>query len=181
MWLWRASRKETGALRLFSVAAAVVGVTSFALHASFTAFFQFFDFVGMFLFAAVLLAVDLERLGAIPRDRSPVVVAVATAASAAAFGLVRLAGLPVQPLVVLEALVLVGLEVRLARGLSGEQLRWLWGALGLTACAVGFWLADYTRILCDPTDHLFQAHAVWHLLTAAAMVTLFRFYRGSRP
>jgi len=33
-----------------------------------------------------------------------------------------------------------------------------------------------TRVWCDPTDHWIQGHAAWHLLSAASLVMLFRFY-----
>ena len=35
-----------------------------------------------------------------------------------------------------------------------------------------------TRIWCDPADHWLQGHAAWHVLSAAALAALYRFYEG---
>ncbi len=37
-----------------------------------------------------------------------------------------------------------------------------------------FLLLDLTRSWCDPENHLINGHAVWHLLSAAAIYTLYR-------
>jgi hypothetical protein len=48
------------------------------------------------------------------------------------------------------------------------------GTLALGALA--FFL-DLTRLVCDPKNHIFQMHAVWHLLAALSLVFLDRHYR----
>jgi signal transduction histidine kinase len=37
-------------------------------------------------------------------------------------------------------------------------------------------LLDLTRAWCDPDDHLLQGHAVWHVVSAASLVFVFRHY-----
>ena len=37
---------------------------------------------------------------------------------------------------------------------------------------------DVTRVWCDPENHWLQGHAAWHLLSAASLVALYRFYAG---
>lgn len=58
----RAAPCETRARRAPHTALAV-GSTSFAYHASYTWFFQWFDFVGMYVFLCLPLAINLEVLG----------------------------------------------------------------------------------------------------------------------
>ena len=51
-------------------------------------------------------------------------------------------------------------------------------ALLLMAAAALASLADLTRLWGDPQNHWMQGHALWHVLTAAALYALFRFYAG---
>ena len=65
-----------------------------------------------------------------------------------------------------------------ARGGSG---RLLWWALALSAVGAAFSAADVTRLFCDPQDHFFQGHAIWHVLTAASFYALFRHHQQLPP
>ena len=49
-------------LRLFGPSALFLGATSFLYHASYTFFFQFWDFVGMFAFASLPIVINMVRL-----------------------------------------------------------------------------------------------------------------------
>lgn len=175
--LWRSLRAERGAVRWFPAVAAVIGLTSFAFHASFTAAFQFLDYVGMFLFVGAIGAVNLERAGWLAPERGAAALWAIALASVGAFAGVRWAGLPVQPIILVEAAALLALELRLGLASRGADFRPLLATLGLLGAGAGFWIADYSRSWCDPADHVFQAHAAWHLVTAAALVTAFAFYR----
>ena len=62
--MWREARRMGSApLRIFGPASIVVGVFSLVYHASYTFFFQFFDFIGMFVFCFVLIVLNWRRLG----------------------------------------------------------------------------------------------------------------------
>ena len=52
-------------------------------------------------------------------------------------------------------------------------------ALVLLGAAAAASAADVTRIACDPTNHWISGHAVWHVLSAAALYALFLFYERS--
>ena len=78
------------------------------------------------------------------------------------------------------ALVLasVAQELALWRRTSAAQRRGYgsyWVALAALGAASTFSLADVTRAWCDP-DRWLQGHALWHVLSAAALVALLRFY-----
>ena len=42
--------------------------------------------------------------------------------------------------------------------------------------AFGCSVADATRVWCDPGNHWFNGHALWHLLTALVLYLLFQFH-----
>lgn len=79
--------------------------------------------------------------------------------------------------------VLLGLPGVAARGGEGgrRQAGWLTAGAGAFVAAYYIWLtgsADHPW--CDP-DSLFQAHAIWHLLGAAATWCFFLYFRSEAP
>lgn len=166
VWLWRRGQ------RWFAGAAAALGVTSFLFHASFTFFFQFFDYVGMFVYVLLLLALNVNRLGL--RRWQPAYLGAVLASGAAVFGL-RALGVGLQWIIVTQVGAVLATELA-ARGRGYKD--WLIG-IGLMAAAAACWVLDYKRIWCDPDDHWVQGHAAWHLLSAAAIPFVARFYRNN--
>lgn len=51
-------------------------------------------------------------------------------------------------------------------------------ALILGLGAIAFFL-DFSRIVCDPNDHFFQMHAVWHILAGVSLIFLDRHYQAA--
>jgi hypothetical protein len=176
MW-WEARRRKSRSLALFGPASIAVGVFSFAYHASYTWLLQFFDFVGMFLFCFTVLAANAQRLGWIRAERALAFflggVALCSALVIALFEL----GVPIQGLVALLVVAMVGQEVWLRRRHGALPAhRWWWAALLLIALAALLSAADLSRVWCDPANHWLQGHAAWHVLSAACLYALFRFY-----
>lgn len=166
LWLWRRDRR-------FALAALAIGATSFAFHASFTAAGQVLDYLGMFGYLGLLLALSLERLGAASLPRS---FAIVVTAGLLGFGALRAADAGVQWVIVslaASALLAEGAVLIYKRRPAYAPML---AGLGLTTAGAVLWLLDYKRIVCDPDNHWFQAHAAWHLLTAAAMPFLSAFY-----
>jgi hypothetical protein len=185
--MWRqASRSGDPRVALFAPASVVVGVFSFAYHASYTYFLQFFDFVGMFVFCFTVITANALRLGWIEHRRQWVFFASGVVVSSASVPLVSQTTIPIQVLVGVLILVILGQELALHRGREADVVEADYGpfylALILLAGAAAFSLADVTRVWCNPQNHWVQGHAVWHLLTASSLYALFVFYsRLPRP
>ena len=176
--MWREARRDgRPSLALFGPTSIAVGVFSFAYHASYTWMLQFFDFVGMFLFCFVVLAQGALRLGWIGPRRRTAFFCVGVAASSALVPVLFDAGIPIQGIVGILVLAIIGQEILLLRrdGPRPAHRIW-WGAVALIALAGAFSLLDVTRVWCDPSNHWLQGHALWHLLSAASLYALFRFY-----
>lgn len=175
--MWREARRGLRSLALFGPASVAVGVFSFAYHASYTWFLQFFDFVGMFLFCFTVLSRNALRLGWIAAERQTAFFAGGVAAASALVPALFEAGIPIQGIVLLLVLAMIGQELRLRRrdGVHPAHRRW-WTALALIALAALLSALDVTRTWCDPANHWLQGHALWHLLSAASLYALFRFY-----
>lgn len=175
--MWReARRRRSPSLAPFGPASIAVGVFSFAYHASYTWMLQFFDFVGMFLFCACVIALNARRLGWIAPRRQGLATLAGVAVPSAFLPALFERGFPIQGLVLALILAIVGQEVwLLRRDGRREAHRFWWLALALLAAAAAFSALDVTRAWCDPSDHWLQGHALWHLLSAASLYALFRF------
>jgi hypothetical protein len=176
--MWREARRGgRRSLALFGPASVAVGVFSFAYHASYTYFLQFFDFVGMFVFCFTVLSANALRLGWIGARRQAAFYLGGVAAFSALVPPLFEAGIPIQGLVLLLVLAMVGQELALLRRDGPRPAhRFWWTALALMAVASTCSALDLSRSWCDPDDHWLQGHALWHLLTAASLYALFRFY-----
>lgn len=181
MFAW-ARRDPRTSLRLMPVAVAFLAACSFAYHASSTFAFQVFDFLGMFGFLFVPLVLNLVRRGALSPSRGPAAYA---AFVAVGLGLVfagRAWRLPYQALIAVGAALTVGSELwAMPRAARPASYRDFATAVALLLVAETFSLLDLTRAWCDPLDHVLQGHAVWHVVSAASLVFVFRHYAALRP
>ena len=88
-------------------------------------------------------------------------------------------GIPMQPVVPVVMLALFGSEVWLwgrEGGFSGrDRSRWL-RAMVWMAAAGSVWALELTRVWCAPSARMLQGHALWHVLSAASIVPIFRYY-----
>jgi hypothetical protein len=191
--MWQHARNTPSAAGgLFAPASITVGVFSFAYHASYTYFLQFFDFVGMFLFCFTAITANALRLGWIePPHRWPFLLA-GVGGLSASVPLLSETAVPIQSLVAVLILAILAQEFaiwRRSRAVGAgfrfvadyrivADYRSFAAALLLLSAAGAASLADVTRTWCDPTNHWLQGHALWHLLTAAALYALYRFYAG---
>lgn len=176
--MWHEARRSGRRdLAAFGPASVVVGAFSLVYHASYTYFFQFFDFVGMFAFCFLPIAINARRLGWIEPRRELAVHAGGTVLFSALVPPLFELGAPIQGLVLVLILAVVGQELVLhARAASRAAYPWFWAALGLIAAGAVCSALDLSRVGCDPDHPWLQGHAAWHLLSAASLFALFRFY-----
>ena len=74
----------------------------------------------------------------------------------------------------LQIIVGAVLEYKMIREKRGKlEGKILSLSIGIELLAAVFLLLDITRSWCDPENHFINGHAVWHLLSAAAIYTLF--------
>lgn len=176
LWLIpRAWRRALPALWAIVAAALLQGPLGFALHATGTFWGEALDVSGMFFISATLLAFALARRFTwttpqlIGRWLALVAVSVATLL------LVPRSGIPV-----FTAQVIVWLALELSAPRSPASSRWLAWMLGCFVGGFGFWLADKTRLACDPGNHVLNGHAIWHLATSACLALFFQYESSHR-
>lgn len=179
----RDGRRAAGWLSWLALA---TGLGSIAFHATATLAGQLVDQSVMLLESSYFVARNLGRRVELARPARArlegLTFAVASAASIVA--------LLVRPtwgvsLFTTHAVVFVGLEAslfvwpprcgRLAR-------RWPLALVALTfAASYGAWWLDRSARVCDPDNHLFGGHALWHLLGALSFVLWYLHYEALEP
>ncbi len=178
--MWRLVRRTgRGELAHFAPASLAVGAFSFAYHASYTWLLQFFDFVGMFVFCFLVVARNAMRLGWIAPARERALWLGGAIVASACVPPLFYAGAPIQATVFVVIVLSVAQELTLWRRTPHAQrasYASYWAALAALGAAAAFSLADVTRAWCDPDALWLQGHALWHVLSASALVLLQRFY-----
>ncbi len=163
-------------LRLFGPSMLVLGVWSGLYHASFTFFFQVFDFLGMFLVLLCPLCIALERLGR-PVARPVLTWLAGSLGLTALMVVMTLLHLPGQLLVVLMALGIVGGEFAIWRQGKPANRPFFLAALSMLVVGETFSALDVTRNFCHPDDHLVQGHAFHHVMVSLCFVFTFFYCR----
>ena len=174
--IWTTSRPEDRQLPIgrFPAVIVVVGLASMLFHASFAATLQRVDLAAIFLVTGYLLAATLVSGGFVGRWAFPrSVLAFAGVCSLLPFLRLWLgfAGVAVQ-----SVAVLMLLRRRPAGSAASSDYR---VAVTLILPGVALLVLDHAGMACQGGGlaHIFQPHAVWHLLSAAA---LFFIYRAQR-
>jgi hypothetical protein len=164
------------ALRRFAPAAALVGLASFVYHASNTYVTQVFDFLGMFVFCYLLLLLNAERLGWLGARAVRRVLPFCVLFSTALTAVLAPLGFPIQSLIGALILGIVVTELLLRRR-AVYPLRYFGLALLLLTAGAVCSALDVTRRMCDPSSHVLQGHALWHVLSATSLLFSFLHYR----
>ncbi len=183
MMLRHARAHPAPGLSIFGPASIIVGVFSLTYHASYTYFFQFFDFVGMFLFCFTVITANALRLGWIGEERRWHLLIAGTAAFSALVPVVSETSIPIQGMVVLLIFCVFAQEATIRRrsadNRESEGRNFFTIAIVLLGAGAIASAADVTRAWCNPQNHWLQGHSLWHLLTAASLYALYHYYARS--
>lgn len=176
--LWLAARNVgSGHLRFFAPAAAIVGLSSGIYHASYTFVLQILDFFAMYVFCYLLITLNLRRLGLLgPDDWWRRFWQLVLGTTALTVG-VDFLEIPIQGLVLLLILTIVGTELWIRRSGEEASLRFFVLSVALLTAGSVFSMLDLSRTWCDPTHPFLQGHAIWHLLSATSLWAAFFHYR----
>ena len=172
----RQAGRRRRTLFLFGPACIATGVCSLLFHASYTWFFQWFDFLGMYIFAWMPIILNLRRLGTLSARQQ----VRAYIAGVGSCGLLTVAffyaRLPFQLIVLVLILTSIAQEYHLRTKDKRADLRMFLISIAMLATAGLFSALDALDIMCDPDNHFLQGHAIWHLLSAVALYFTFGHY-----
>lgn len=157
------------------VVAVLLGLGSFAFHATGVRVFEVVDVSGMYLVSGLGLTFALARwLGWSPRRAMAFLVAIAVGSS------LLMIALGNDGIVVfgVEMLAVFAIEIHLRTANPPGAGIWLLRAVAMLLVGLVIWTLDLRGSLCDPDNHLVTGHAVWHVLTALAVLLFDRFQQA---
>lgn len=161
-------RNQIGSqLSFLYINAFLIGTASFLYHASFTFLMQFFDLSSMYMFSITLLSLNFYRLGLV---RKKDILNIFILLLSLCMGLLYIFKPYGIPIFAVTAALTIGSEVIIYRNSykKADYSKYKIGLI-LILSAFFFWALDFRKIwICDPDNHLFQGHAVWHILSGAA-------------
>lgn len=164
--------RRTPQATLFWLSCAALGVGSFLFHASVTLAFRWLDVAAMYAALVALAVVAASTVIRVRPFSRWIAIAVIADVALAVFKW-HLSTTAVMA--VLGGIVVVAIVVTLPRAAAGRAYALL-SAAALIVGVVARQL-DEARVICAP-DGVFQGHALWHLLTAAALYWAYRYFES---
>ncbi len=166
---WRARSRERRDHDVpFALLAFAIGICSTLAHASLTHVFAVLDFVSIFALFSYIFASNLALLNAWSARRRQVVTSVLVAIVIVPLVYVDRSGLALFALYATGCLVSEAMAIkRLA--LWRRDRRYFYSGLGFLSLGLVCFILDERKIVCNPSDHVFQLHTVWHLLAATSI------------
>ena len=178
-WLWWFTRKdESRTLRFWAPVAFWVGLTSFVYHMTVSFLTQVFDFWGMYFFFGLVLLLNLIRMGKLGADKLFKTLYLSIGGLTVFTVIIAKLHLPVQGIVAVMLVLILFTEFLASRS-SKSPVGYRFLALSLVAVAIAFAFSasDATGARCDPKDHVFQGHAIWHVFGSISMAFAHLHYR----
>lgn len=158
----------------FAFVSTVIGLGSAFYHASGAYFAAVADYSGMFLVTGLMTAMNTRRWLGISSHTTGWLFLATTSVLIALSVLFPESARIIYVLSAPCCLIELRLFFRDKSHVTYRYYLLSWLAVGLGTLA---WSLDETKVICDPTNHILSLHAVWHLLMALALYTLFQFYR----
>lgn len=177
-----ASKAANDRLKYYGPAMIILGFFSGIYHASYTFFFQVFDFIGMYLMILIPVFINWEDWKGKRKNFLYEYLGVTTLLTILTIIFYKI-NIPIQILILALILFIIFSEMLLVkkRTQAGHLYPFYFLSIFFLAIAASFSSFDVTRLFCHPEDHLIQGHALWHVFNAVAGLTNFLFYQYTRP
>lgn len=171
---------------LIGFSAIVLFIGSFMYHASLTWFFQKLDQNGIYFIIISLFAYNFYKIKPTviikgeERSTHPIFLLGAIATMVLFFTVVwRINIMYLFPSLIISFFALNIINNKVFRDIRKPHTKIL-RAGGVSLLLASFvWIMDVTDVWCIPTSIL-QGHALWHILTASAILIIYLYYRGEK-
>ena len=174
---WMARKKQSASVKWIPWAFLLMGLGSFYYHVSNFYISQVLDFLGMFLLIHWFLTINLLRIKLFQFKGALVFYFFFMILNTLVMHGMYLYNIKFQLLVALAGLLVLFSEfaARRKNGKPGRQA-YLIGALAFIIGGEIFSLLDLSGVLCDPSNHFFQGHALWHVLSAMGLLLAYKYF-----
>jgi hypothetical protein len=169
--LLRTQKDRRAPLYLVGVTSILVGLGSFLFHMSGTFVGEFADLSAMFLIGSLMVTMEARRFVPMSMPRLTLLylgLSVGSMLLVLCFRKIGIALFGIQ--IALVYLSNIVWKMRKAKVVHRFAF-WLGSTF---AVALAIWTLDLTEVVCRPSNHIFNGHSAWHVLTA---LCLYFFYR----
>lgn len=176
---WSAYKTRQFELMWQGPAMFLMGLFSLIYHMSNNYLTQIFDFIGMFIFVYWFIILNFRRLNWVSRKNQVPVWIAMSAISTIILHIMYLNYLKIQ-LIVAVAVVAIIVTEFLCYQRKDKPIKYQFFIVGaiFMGLAQTASLLDVNRVswICDPTNHWFQGHALWHVLGAIGLTLAYKHY-----
>lgn len=180
---WSASRTKQFELLWFGPAMFIMGLFSLIYHLSNNYLTQVFDFIGMYLFVYWFIILNFRRLNWVTRKNQIIVFVVMASVSTIILHLMYINFIKIQFIIAAAVITILASEA-LCFMKRERKINYTFFGIGVIfmAFAQTASLLDAARVswICDPTNHWFQGHALWHVLSAIGLTFAYKHYEQFR-
>lgn len=161
-------------LRSIGVCTALLAFASVFAHATHLKLFGFADFTLQYLLVLILIWINLIRIKPhLPIQQWPFALCLWSVFAALQWNF------PQTTLYIYGGLVFILFFTEFLAFNANPKIQYK--NYFSCACILGFgfifFVMDYKAIICDPNNHWFQLHALWHIFSAVSIIFLALFYR----
>ncbi len=170
---WFTFRHKTNNLRIVGIIGIFIGLSSIMAHATHLKIFGFADFTFQFLLILVLIWLNFQRT----QRKIPVSLWLFSTSTWLVCAAVQwfFTHLSLAIYALLLGTVLISELYAFLETKKGQYRDHAKCAVFLFSGFIVFYL-DADKVICDPNNHIFQLHALWHFLSATSLYFLFRHY-----
>ena len=171
--LLREFRCQRPDLMMIGITAVAVGINSSLFHASGTRWGEIVDVSAMYFISSLFIVLSIKRiwhLSSVTMISWYVTLAASTSAAMVLFGSngIILFGLHITAAVLLEGYFYRSSTNRV----KFVNLAFMALCFGISFTA---WKLDISKVICDPNNHVFGGHALWHLGNALCLWFYYRY------
>lgn len=171
---------------LLGSSAVILFIGSFFYHASLTWFFQKLDQNGIYFVIISMFAYNLYKIkptffvNGIEKSTHPYFIGGAVVMMILFFTLIwKINIMYLFPSLIISFFALNIVNNKLFKA-SRKPYNKILSAGAISLLLASFvWIMDWTDVWCIPTS-MFQGHALWHILTALAILIIYFYYRGEQ-
>jgi len=176
--IYDAKKKSLPMLWLFGLAGILVGLFSFAFHATMTFWGEILDLGSMYLVVSLAIAFNLRRY--YPNISKKTFTLLYIGMSVGCLSLLAIHK-PMGSVIFGTFIVFgVAMEVYMKDKVRQEykvDYKYLKYCLGTLLFAWGIWWLDILKIVCNPSNHIWTGHSTWHSLNGVSIYFLYKLYQ----
>lgn len=155
----------------------IMGLFSFVYHLSNFYPSQSLDFIGMFVCIYNLLMINIHRLKKLTKAQYVSIYTLLVSLSTLIVHIAYLNQIHFQASIFFVILAIIATEVMCIKKKRGaKNYHYYFSAFFFLIIAASFSILDLKRVMCDPTNHWLQGHALWHIFCAIMMVFIHLYY-----